>query len=555
MTESGPVSAQEWARLRQEARQSMPDTLAGEDLPAVLLPYQQLLLATTAAHQVTVVEKSRRTGYTWGVGADAVLTSATARSAGGMDCLYIGYNLDMAREFIDVCGMWAKAFTPAASEVEEFLFRDRHVDGDRDIQAFRITFASGYEILALSSKPRSLRGRQGYVIVDEAAFHDDLDELLKAAMALLIWGGKVLVISTHDGDTNPFAVLVEDIRKQRKPYALITLDFDQALHDGLYQRICLVTGAPWSTEAEAAWRDKIIAFYGEDADEELYVIPSTGSGTYLPGPLIEKRQQRGIPVVRLERDNDFLLLSDDHREADIAAWCEDEMAPLLRRFAPDLDSVFGHDFARSGDLSVVWLAQIHHDRVLRPGFVLEMRNIPYAQQRQILWFMLDRLPRFRSGAMDATGNGMALAEETATRYGLERVARVTISAGWYAEHMPLFKAAFEDGGTVVPADVETFNDHRAIKLVRGVPTIVRETKNTGKGEDAGKGQRKKRHGDSAVAHLLAFVASRLDPAEYDYTAVSGRGGDGDRHGDDGDGDGGGDGDGWAGAARFGRGGW
>ena len=28
-------------------------------------------------------------------------------------------------------------------------------------------------------RPRSLRGKQGYVIVDEAAFHDDLAELLR----------------------------------------------------------------------------------------------------------------------------------------------------------------------------------------------------------------------------------------------------------------------------------------------------------------------------------------------------------------------------------------
>ena len=32
---------------------------------------------------------------------DAALTSAAGASAGGMDCFYIGYNLEMAREFID----------------------------------------------------------------------------------------------------------------------------------------------------------------------------------------------------------------------------------------------------------------------------------------------------------------------------------------------------------------------------------------------------------------------------------------------------------------------
>ena len=47
-----------------------------------------------------------------------------------MDSFYIGYNLDMAREFIDVCAMWARSFSFAVLEggVEEFLFDD----GDDD---------------------------------------------------------------------------------------------------------------------------------------------------------------------------------------------------------------------------------------------------------------------------------------------------------------------------------------------------------------------------------------------------------------------------------------
>lgn len=60
------LSQKEWAALRREAMQEMPAWCIGKELPAVLLPYQQELLATTAANQVTFVQKSRRTGYTWG---------------------------------------------------------------------------------------------------------------------------------------------------------------------------------------------------------------------------------------------------------------------------------------------------------------------------------------------------------------------------------------------------------------------------------------------------------------------------------------------------------
>src|SRR3546814_13124008 len=88
--------------------------------------------------------------------------------------------------------MWARAFNQACTEIGEYLFLDKGENGaaDQHIQAFRIRFASGFEIVALSSRPRSLRGRQGYVIFDEFAFHDDPEALLQAGMAFIIWGGK-----------------------------------------------------------------------------------------------------------------------------------------------------------------------------------------------------------------------------------------------------------------------------------------------------------------------------------------------------------------------------
>ena len=255
-----PVTHAEWERHRKTSRQTLPDTLKGQSLPDVLLPYQQRAVAAIMELPVVVIEKSRRIGLTWGIAAASVLLSASSRSAGGMDTLYLGYSLDMAREFIDTAAMWAKAFAQAACEVEECLFKDTKPDGSSDdILAYRIVFASGYEIMALTSRPRSLRGRQGMVILDEAAFHDQLGEVMKAALALLVWGGKVVVVSTHDGDTNPFNLLCEEIRKGNKPYGLIKITFDDALADGLYRRICLVQGKEWSPEAENEWREDIIA--------------------------------------------------------------------------------------------------------------------------------------------------------------------------------------------------------------------------------------------------------------------------------------------------------
>ncbi len=190
----------------------LPNTAQAE-APPVLLPYQQEWINDTSP--LKIEEKSRRTGLTWAEAADDVLIAAAEKAAGGQNVYYIGYNQDMAIEFIEACAMWARAFNYAASEVDEGLWDDG--DDDKHIKTYTIRFPeSKHRIVALSSRPANLRGKQGVVVIDEAAFHEQLGELLKAAMALLIWGGKVRVISTHNGTDNPFNELIQDIRAGKR---------------------------------------------------------------------------------------------------------------------------------------------------------------------------------------------------------------------------------------------------------------------------------------------------------------------------------------------------
>ncbi len=476
-------------------------------LPAVFLPYQQELMASASAHAVTVAEKSRRTGYSWAAAAIGALKAASVKSAGGSDVFYMGYNLEMALEFIDYVAMWAKSVEPAAAEVQDYVFADPD-HPERQIKAFRVAFASGYEVVALPSVPRALRGKQGMVIIDEAAFHDALDEVLKAAFALLIWGGQVLIISTHNGDTNPFNVLVQDIRAGRRPYNLLRCTFDDALEQGLYQRICLTTGKTWSVEAEAAWRAEIIAFYGAAADEELFAIPSQSTGSAIPAPLIEKRMGDGIPVVRWAQTSAFTLWAEHLREAECRDFCERELAPLLKMLDRDTPHVFGEDFARSGDLTVIWPLAIGRDLVRRTPFIVELRNVPFEQQRQVLFYVVDRLPRMRAGKLDATGNGQYLGEVALQRYGELRIEAVRFSEPWYRENMPQYKAAFEDGTIVIPRDRDVLDDHRQLAFVRGVIRVPERTLGATDGAQ--------RHGDSAIAGALAYAASRADPELYEF---------------------------------------
>jgi phage FluMu gp28-like protein len=515
--EALPLSEEEWAEFRAASRQAVPEFLEGQTLPDVLMTFQKNLLISTSTYSVTVADKARRTGATWAIAGDAVLTAGAAVSAGGMDVLYIGYNLDMAREFIDTAAMWAKAFMPACSQVGEFLFRDAGVDGEGDkfIQAFRITFASGFEICALSSRPRSLRGRQGYVILDEFAFHDDPDGLLKACMALLIWGGKILVISTHNGADNPFNLLIQDIRKGElgADANVVRCTFDDAVKDGLYERVCLRKGIEWTAEGEARWRASIRKIYRANAEEELDCVPAQGSGVYLSRMILEACTVPPDKVFTLRCPAGFELREEVRRIDYVQSWLDQEIAPELAALNSKLQHAFGQDFARTGDASMYVPLAIEPDLTRRAPFVIEMRNVPFEQQKQVVIWVTEQLPRFMGGKLDATGNGAYLAEVAKQKFGESLIEEVKLSQAWYAEWMPKMKVGLEDRKLLYPANDNLVSDLRMVRLIRGIPMVPQGIKNEGTDGTP-------RHGDFAPALALANAASFNSPQEFGYHSAN-----------------------------------
>jgi phage FluMu gp28-like protein len=510
--EVGPITDEQWAIRRRAVKQTLPPGCNDNELPDILLKHQKELLNSVSRFTLTATDKSRRVGATWALGSIAVLTAGAQEAAGGMDVLYLGYNLDMAREFIDTCGMWARAFMPACTEIGEFLFEDKGVgeQPDKFIQAFRIRFASGFEIVALSSAPRSLRGRQGLAVLDEFAFHDDAEQLLKAAMAFTIWGGKVVVISTHNGEDNEFNKLLTDIRKGEygDDANVVRCTFDDAVENGLYERVCLKRGIEWTAEGEAKWRANIRKIYRHNAAEELDCIPSQGSGVYMTRSEIEACAIPPDRVVTFVAPPGFVLKSEAYRISYVKDWLEQHIKPLLHQLDPYLRHAFGQDFARSGDVSCLVPLEIGRDLVRRAPFVVELRNVPYEQQKQIAIYVIEGLPRFMGAKFDATGNGGYLAEVVMQKYGENLVERVTLSQAWYMAHMPKMRDGIEGKRLLFPANDNLVNDMRMVVLVRGVPMVPQ-----GKTVDGSDGL--PRHGDFAVALCLANAASLGDVVVYD----------------------------------------
>lgn len=501
----------------------VPEMLVmGSEIPPDLDPLAEGVLMRHQAEWIEDTsdlkagEKGRRTGITFAEALDATLICAAQRSAGGDNYYYIGDTRDKGREFIGYVAHFARTVAKELTSIDEYMFEDEREDGTTaHIAAFRIKFASGFSVAALSSRPENIRGLQGTVCIDEAAFHKDVRNVLDAVNALLIWGSKIRVISTHNGVQSPFNNLIIEARAGKVPFSVHHIPFSKAVENGLYKRVCLVKGKEWTAEGEAAWEAQIRGSYGVRTAamrQELDAIPSEQEGAALTRVQIEARMRAGIPVIRWACKDEFKNYPDHIRTAEAKAFCEEKLRPLLLKLDHRRPHVFGVDFARLGDASVFLPLEIGADLVRRTPFVVELRNVPFDQQREILFYFVDRLPRLTGGALDATGNGAYLAEKASQRYGAT-VVEVKLSAQWYQTEMPAYIEAFSDGTILLPMDADVLADHQGLAYVNGYIKIPDDHRTMGADGFP-------RHGDTAIAGPLAYFASRADLEEFGYTPVS-----------------------------------
>ena len=335
-------------------------------------------------------------------------------------------------------------------------------------------FTSGREIVAMTSAPRAFRskGRPGdLAIVDEAAFVDNLGEVLKAALAFRVWGGRAHIISTHNGEANAFAALCRDIRDGVQPGSLHRVTLREALADGLYRRICEVAGNTWSAEAEAQWQADLRAEYGVHAGEELDCEPASGAGAWLAWEVIRA--------------------------------LEDKAAGDPAGFAGGVTYI-GVDVARRRDL---WVAAV----IERVGDVLWLRElvvhqgIPFSEQRAIVRELAARY-RVSRIAVDQTGMGEAVVEQLQEDHGTMRIEGVLMTAPRRLDVATALREAAEDRRLRIPPDEALRRDLHSIRTESGPTGAPRLLADRG-GTDG--------HADRfwAIALACAAAASGRGPIE------------------------------------------
>jgi phage FluMu gp28-like protein len=458
--------------------------------------------------------KSRRCGLTWSESFDDVTLSSTKAEAGGMDTYYLSTKEELAKEFIATCKDWVEAIESTGVKLVE--------NPKDDLQSLQIKFKSGYKIQGLTSNPKNLRGLQGRIVIDEAAWHDNLAATLKAAIACTMWKGDIRLISTLNG-LETFYQEWQKALQGAVPASVHFIPIDKALRDGLYLKIHQKKGLPLDLpdeeleELEKEWLEELLSIYGEAAREELYCIPSSGQDNYFSAALIQDRfTDDSTNILQYFQSDSFQKLEKHEQLEDTKEWCNNVLMPLIDRYLTlNYTSYLGMDFARLRHLSVISVLFHPYEGTTFCPIHIELRKVPYSCQAKIVEKLLLNLKDCLGIALDATGNALSLAEDleylrqTHSKKKQRvpfKVFPVKFNQASLIDIFNNYQIGLESKKLILPSDLDVKADHLNLQEKNNVPKAIEfdSIRNSGKGIV--------RHCDSAYSLALAYHCLRkFDP--------------------------------------------
>ncbi|MBX3008629.1 MAG: terminase family protein [Melioribacteraceae bacterium] len=390
------------------------------------LPYQKKWITNPA--QFAICEKSRRVGITYAE-AYRVTRDLSTKNVKNNKVWFSSADLSASEEFIDYVGFFANYLNIASKYLGEVV-----IDKEDDVTAHRVRFSNGCECNAISSNPTRFRSKGGDVILDEFAHHRDQEKMFTAAKPSMMWGNRVRLISTHNGDDSYFNGLLKETRKgtegSMKSWVPYKITIEDAIKEGLVDK---VLGHKASKEEIAKYLDD--AFSGmtqESIDEEFYCIPRSSSNSHLlPYELINP----------IERDN----IIDD----------------TLQSITGDM--YVGMDIGRRKNYSVIWIFE-KLGEILYTRKIIALKKVEYSEQRKILYDVLSH-PCFRRCCIDATGIGNEFAENAQKAFGQFRVEPIMFTPKVKEDLASYTYLMVEGRKVVIPREKTIRDDFYSVRAI------------------------------------------------------------------------------------------
>ena len=391
------------------------------------LPYQQRWLDDKA--KIKIWEKSRRIGATY-VQSYEDVRDCINRSVPAV--WFSSADESAAKEYIDYCEKWVKLFHATAKRLGEVI-----IDNEKDIKALVIEFSNGTKIHALSSNPKSFRSKGGKVVLDEFAFHNNPDELWKAARPCITWGFPLRILSTHNGQNCLYYKFIDQVLKGKLNWSHhktpIQLAVSEGLVDKIYQRkTTLQEQEDWMANEKDNCFDEYTWL------QEYCCIAVDEASAFLPYDLIATCEL-----------NDILRPLEDIKH----------------------DFYVGVDIGRRKDLTVIWvLEKIENIKYTR--LVIELAKMPFQKQEEILHEILSH-KLFRRDCQDDTGIGMQMTENAQIKFGKFRVEGVTFTNKVKEDLAYRLRTEFENKTVFIPSKHEIREDLHSVRRITTASNNIR----------------------------------------------------------------------------------
>ena len=373
--------------------------------------------------QIKLASKSRRIGFTWIQSFEDVKDALSLKIRNKpCDVWFTSADISAAKEYINYCKFWAKAFNKGVEDLGEII-----IDEEKGIKALSLEFENGARINAISSNPSAFRSKGGKVVIDEFAFHKNPVELWKAARPVITWGYPLRIISSLNGTNNLFYKFIEKIKKGKLNWSLHEVDIYKAVKDGLVDKIY---GRKTTKQEREAWLNDLKESCGDEVtwQQEFCCIAVDEASSFITFDLINNCVEDTLIDDLSNISNDFYL---------------------------------GFDVARKKDLSaIVALEKMGAVFYLRKKF--ELKNVKYAEQKELVRKLLSN-SKCRKLAIDATGIGNQLAEEIKEEFGSRMVEPIMFAPRIKEEMAYKLLYAFQDRNIRFPDDEDIKNDIHSVK--------------------------------------------------------------------------------------------
>lgn len=434
-----------------------------KDPDAIFLPYQTKWIVDQSI--LKLMEKARQIGLSWST---AYALVERTSMAGARNDQWVSSRDDLqARLLIEDCKMWAGILSLAAQDLGEVVIDER----DKST-AYVLQFANGKRIHSMSSNPDAQAGKRGGRALDEFALHKDPRKLWSIAYPGITWGGNLEVISTHRGSHNFFNELIREVREKDNPkgISLHRVTLQDALDQGFLFKLqqMLPAGAPQQAMDEAAYFDFVRSGCADEESfqQEYMCNPADDDSAFLEYGLIAAAEySAGEDWTRIGNGRLFV----------------------------------GIDIGRKKDLTVLWVLEELGDK-LYTRHVECLQNMTKGEQQKVLWPWIARADRT---CIDATGLGIAWADDAQDAFGTYRVEAVVFTPRVKEELAYPLRGAFEDRTLAIPYDPKIRSDLRAVtKQTTGAGNIRFTAERTQDG-----------HADRFWALALAIHAAEQTPGD------------------------------------------